>query len=47
MSLADRIVVMEGGLIAQVSPEAIFNSDPDMLLFAGSNEVMFPGVSIR
>jgi iron complex transport system substrate-binding protein len=33
-------LAFEGGLIAQVSPEAIFNSDPDMLLFAGSDKDM-------
>ena len=30
----------DGGVIAQVSPEAVFNADPDMLLFAGSDKDM-------
>ena len=33
-------LAFDGGVIAQVSPEAIFNSDPDMLLFAGSEKDM-------
>jgi iron complex transport system substrate-binding protein len=33
-------LAVDGGVIAQVSPEAIFNSDPDMLLFAGSDKDM-------
>jgi iron complex transport system substrate-binding protein len=33
-------LAFDGGLIAQVSPEAIFNSDPDLLLFAGSDKDM-------
>jgi iron complex transport system substrate-binding protein len=33
-------LAFDGGIIAQVSPEAIFNSDPDMLLFAGSEKDM-------
>ncbi len=31
---------LAGGAIAQVSPEAIFDADPDMLLFAGSEKDM-------
>ena len=31
---------LASGAIAQVSPEAIFNADPDMLLFAGSEKDM-------
>ncbi|HEY6718075.1 MAG TPA: ABC transporter substrate-binding protein [Reyranella sp.] len=33
-------LAFDGGIIAQVSPEAIFNSDPDMLLFAGNEKDM-------
>jgi iron complex transport system substrate-binding protein len=33
-------LAFDGGIIAQVSPEAIFNSDPDMLLFAGAEKDM-------
>jgi iron complex transport system substrate-binding protein len=33
-------LAFDGGIIAQVSPEAIFNSDPDMLLFAGNDKDM-------
>jgi iron complex transport system substrate-binding protein len=33
-------LAFDGGVIAQVSPEAIFNSDPDMLLFAGGEKDM-------
>jgi iron complex transport system substrate-binding protein len=33
-------LAFDGGVIAQVSPEAIFNSDPDMLLFAGAEKDM-------
>ena len=33
-------LAFEGGIIAQVSPEAVFNSDPDMLLFAGTDKDM-------
>ena len=33
-------LAFDGGVIAQVSPEAIFNSDPDMLLIAGSEKDM-------
>lgn len=33
-------LAFDGGAIAQVSPEVIFNSDPDMLLFAGAEKDM-------
>jgi iron complex transport system substrate-binding protein len=33
-------LAFDGGVIAQVSPEAVFKADPDMLLFAGSDKDM-------
>ncbi len=33
-------LVFDSGTIAQVSPEAVFNADPDILLFAGSEKDM-------
>jgi len=33
-------LAFDGGVIAQVSPEAVFNSDPDLLLFAGPEKDM-------
>ena len=33
-------LAFDGGIIAQVPPEASFNSDPDMLLFAGAEKDM-------
>jgi iron complex transport system substrate-binding protein len=33
-------LVFDAGTIAQVSPEAVFNADPDILLFAGSEKDM-------
>jgi iron complex transport system substrate-binding protein len=33
-------LAFDGGVIAQISPEAVFNADPDILLFAGSDKDM-------
>ena len=33
-------LAFDGGVIAQVSPEAVFKADPDMLLFTGSDKDM-------
>ena len=33
-------LAFDAGTIAQVSPEAIFNADPDVLLFAGNEKDM-------
>ena len=38
-------LAFNAGTIAQVSPEAVFNADPDLLLFAGNARIFRPASS--